>query len=115
MYIEFARELKRNTDVMEATFRKHNLKILQFSYRSFTDDDADGEMLIEIGTIKDEVLTENVRIKVNLYDEDGELYDTSSEKIVAEDFDGYDTLKILFCNNRRTLIEAKSAKVYLSK
>lgn len=115
MYIEFARELKRNTDVMEATFRKHNLKILQFSYQPYADDDADCEMLIEIGTIKDENLTENVRIKVNLYNEYGELYDTSSGMIVAEDFDGYDTLKIHLYNNGRTLIEAKSARVYLSK
>lgn len=115
MYIEFARELKRNTDVMEATFRKHNLKILQFSYQPYADDDADCEMLIEIGTIKDEDLTENVRIKVNLYNEYGELYDTSSGMIVAEDFDGYDTLKIHLYNNGRTLIEAKSARVYLSK
>ena len=72
-------------------------------------------MLIEIGTIKDEDLTENVRIKVNLYNEYGELYDTSSGMIVAEDFDGYDTLKIHLYNNGRMLIEAKSARVYLSK
>ena len=115
MYIDLARELKRNTDVMETTFRKHSLKILQFSYQPYSDDDADCEMLIEIGTIKDEDLTENVLVKVNLYNEYGEIYDTSSKMILADDFDGYDTLKIHLYNNGRTLIEAKSARVYLSR
>lgn len=115
MYIDLARELKRNTDVMEATFRKNNLKILQFSYQPYADDDADCEMLIEIGTINDEDLTENVQVKVNLYNEYGEIYDTKSDVIIARNFDGYDTLKIHLYNNSRTLIEAKSARVYVSK
>lgn len=43
MYLDLAKELKKNTDVMEVTFKRFNLKVLQYSYRPYSDDDADCE------------------------------------------------------------------------
>ena len=100
MYANLANELKKNTDIMEMTFKKFNLRVLQYSYHPYSDEDADCELIIEL---------------VNLYDEKGEIFLTESYYIDSENFAGYDTFKISLYNNSNTLIMAKTARVYMSK
>ena len=49
------------------------------------------------------------------FDENGDLIDHDNKFINADEFTGYDTFKIMMANDSKTLIRAKSAKVYMSK
>ena len=114
MYQDLARELKKNTDIMEVTFKKFNLQVLQISYHPYSDDDADCELIIELTTIDGDSILGDPRIKINLYDENGDIFFNTEEYIDGDEFAGYDTIKIALYNNSRTLLEAKSARVYAS-
>ena len=115
MYLDLAKELKRNTRIMEGTFSKFNLKVLQISYHPYSDDDADCELIVEIESINGESMDDDAVIKINLYDKDGEILMTEDYYIDGEEFAGYDTYKISLYNNSRTLLEAKSARLYMSQ
>ena len=113
MYKNLARELKKNTDVMEMTFKKFNLQVLQFTYRPYDEEDADCYLVIEVATISGNKISRGGHIKVNLYDENGEIIDTASAYIDEDEFGGYDTFRILICDEGRMLIEAKTARIYM--
>lgn len=112
MYLDLAKELKRNTKLMEHTFEKFNLQVLQFTYRPCSDNDADCKLIIELETIDEEMMEDDASIKVNLYDENGEIILTQECFIDSEEFDAYDTFELSLYNNSRTLIEAKSARIF---
>ena len=65
MYANLAKELKKNTDIMEMTFKKFNLRVLQYSYHPYSDKDADCELIIELVTMDGDSMTDNASIKVN--------------------------------------------------
>ena len=115
MLNDLARELKKNTDVLDMTFKKYNLQVLQFAYRPFDDNDADCSLLIEVASVEGNSIEKSVRIVVNLYDEDGEIYMSERQPIFNYDFAGYDTYVIQLYNNGRTLKEAKSARIFVSR
>lgn len=100
---------------MTPTFNKANLEVLEIIYHPYSDDDADCELLIELQSLNNEDLPFDITIKVNLYDDNGNLFYTGEEYVSEDDFMGYYTFKINLYNNSRTLYEAKSAKVYISK
>ncbi len=113
-YLEKALELKKNTEIIENTFNKYNLKVLQYSYTDGGIKYDDCIFYIEISSLEDTTLTEDVKIKLNLYDENGEIVSSKDELILAEKFEGYDTIniKINFC---RALSRSKTARVFLIK
>lgn len=115
MYANLANELKKNTDIMEMTFKKFNLRVLQYSYQPYSNEDADCRFIIELVTMQGDSMTDDASIKVNLYDEKGEIFFTNSYYIESDDFAGYDTFEINLYNNSNTLIRAKTARVYMSK
>ena len=115
MYLDLARELKKNTDIMDVTFRKFNLQVLQYTYHPYSDDDADCELIIELTTIDGDSMTGDASIKINLYDENGDIFFNTESYIDSDEFAGYDTFKISLYNNSRTLLEAKTARVYMSQ
>lgn len=115
MYLDLAKELKKNTDVMEMTFKKFNLQLIQFSYHPYSDNDADCDFLVELMSEDGDAIVDSVYLKINLYDENGDLFLNEYEFINHEDFSGYDTFKINLYDNGRTLLEAKSARIYMSK
>ncbi|WP_026661851.1 hypothetical protein [Butyrivibrio proteoclasticus] len=115
MYLDLAKELKKNTDIMESTFSRLNLQVLQYSYHPYSDDDADCELVIELATIEGDSIEFPLSIKVNLYDEEGTIITTEDKFINPDKFLGYDTFKISLYNNSRTLIEAKTARVYVTR
>ena len=81
----------------------------------FTDDDDDCSLIIELSTINGDSIDDDVNIKVNLYDGDGEIYDTKEWYIDSEEFAGFDSIQLCFYNNSRTLKEAKSARIFASR
>lgn len=115
MNSNLTRELKKNTDVMDQTFRNLNLQVLQFTYQAYSDENADCRLFIEIATLDGNEIPQSATIRANLYDENGELFDSDYTPIIKNDFSGYDTFKISFTNNERTLYEAKTARIYMSK
>ena len=64
MYANLANELKKNTDIMEMTFKKFNLRVLQYSYHPYSDEDADCELIIELVTMEGDSMTDDASIKV---------------------------------------------------
>ena len=61
--------------------------------RSTSDDDPDLDVFIELATISGSELPYGVYVKINLYDEEGDLYMTNASYISKEGFSGYDTLQ----------------------
>ena len=110
-----AKELKKNTDIMEMTFAKYNLQVLQYAYHPYGEDDADCELIIEVMSADGNAMAEDAGIKINLYDDAGEIFFTAGQFVDADEFAGYDTFKICLYNNSSTLLEAKSARIYMSK
>ncbi len=110
-----AKELKKNTKIMRDTFKKFNLKILQFSYQPFGPDDADGQIIIEVSTIEGDEIPEHAMIKVNLYDNNGEIFLTECRPVNANYFSGYDTFSIALRYNSKALKKAKKARIFMTK
>ncbi len=120
MYEDLAKELKKNTQIIQTTFNKFNLQVMQVGYRPYAEDgdddpDADCDFMVEISSLDNGPMKSNAYIKINLYDENGDLIDHDNKFINADEFTGYDTFKIMMANDSKTLIRAKSAKVYMSK
>lgn len=108
-------ELKRNTEVIESTFEKFNLKLLDYAYLP-----SDGWnccwYIIELSTIQGNSIKEDVYIKLNFYNKGGGLIYSEEESIKKKDIDGYNTFKMSFesmTDNR--LRKCYKAKIFLSK
>ena len=120
MYEDLAKELKKNTQVIESTFSKFNLKVLQVAYQPYAEDgdedpDADCDLLIELTSINERPMSGDGHVKINLYDENGDLIYHDNHMIFAEKFAGYDTYSFMLSHDCKTLRIAKSAKVYMSR
>ncbi len=121
MYEDLAKELKRNTQIIQSTFNAFNLQVLQVGYHPYgveddsEESDADCDCLVEVSALNDGPMTHDAYLKVNLYDENGDLISHDYSLIQAEGFSGYDTYKVMLINDSKTLRIAKSAKVYMSQ
>ena len=121
MYEDFAKALKKNTGIIQSTFNTFNLQVLQVGYRPYgvededEEADADCDFIIEVSTLNEGKMKCNGYIKVNLYDEEGDLISNDCIAVYSDKFSGYDTYKVMMINDRKTLLRAKSAKVYMSQ
>ena len=119
MYEEQAKELKKNTEVVRASFNCFNLNALQVAYCPYgTEDeenDADCDLLVEVSALNNEPMTCSAYIKINLYDNNGDLMCNENHYVQADTFTGYDTFRIMLINDSKTLLIAKYAKVYMSR
>ena len=113
-YQKKAKELKDNTEIMEATFKNCGLQILSYSFQPYSDDDADCKIIIELSSVGDNILFEGATLKVNLYDKDGEIF-LNVKEYINSDFSGYDTITLTLYYNQRTLLMAKKAKIFIAK
>lgn len=111
MYQKEAEELTKNTEVMEGAFKKAGLKLLQFSFQPYSEDDADANFIAEIEG--DNEFDGGYSLKVNLYDKDGKIFLTE-DTYISSDFSGYDTFNMFLSNDSKTLVRAKKARVYLA-
>lgn len=110
-YQKLAKELKKNTEVMEAMLKACGLQILSFSFQPFGDDDADCILIMELSTDGKKKF-KGAELKVNLYDEDGEIFVNKSTTIYSWSFIGYDTEKIALCYGKKALLKAKRARIF---
>ena len=107
--------LKRNTEVVESTFEKFNLKLLDYAYLP-----SDGWSccwyIIELSTIEGTLMKEDAHIKINFYDKDGRLIYSEDEVLSKDDVDGYNTFKLSFQSmTDKRLHRCQTAKIFLSK
>lgn len=115
MYEDLAKELKKNTEIMTQTFERFNLQILSWSIKpvpSFGDKDADVDVFVELATISEEKIKKDCIIKINGYDEDGDICALAEGKINKDAFWGYDTIKMRLEDNEQLLKICKRARLY---
>ncbi len=115
MEINRAKELKNKTTILENTLEKFNLKIIQFAFRKYEEDDYDAELIVELQSIKGDKIPESADIKINLYDEAGDIFLTKSYTISKTQFAIYDTYRIPLYDDCKLLLRAKSAKIFMTK
>lgn len=84
-----AKELKKNTDIIESSFTSAGLTLLSYGYQI---DENSVNTMMEISSSNGK-LNKDVQIISNLYDSDGDLISTSTAYVKHENFNGYDTIK----------------------
>ncbi|GEM_PF-3484501 len=115
-YSDLANELRKNMDILESTFEQNNLQLLRYTLRPYSDDDADCVLLIEFASLEKYHSPDGrLTIKANLYDKNDDLYLTSSHNIYLSDFSGYDTVELDLYDNQRTLLNAKSGRIFVTR
>lgn len=115
MYEDLAKQLKKNIEIMENTFTVNNLQILNLNVRPAGVEDADFDILIELATINGNSIPSSVDIKINLYNEDGDLYSLEETWIDEDTFSGYDTVKIMCGNCDMTLKKVVKGRIYATR
>ena len=86
---EWAKELKKNTLVMQKTFDSGRLELLNYG---FVIDNETLHFLAEISAADDNTETKDFDIKLNLYDADGNILKVCSES--SYHFSGFDTFDL---------------------
>lgn len=108
-------ELKKNTEILEDTFAKYNLKLDSYTIAL----DISGcypTCFMELSTINGNKIVkkgaDKVNIKINFYDENENILYHASEEIYADDFDEFDTIKINIAELQRCLKKAQKVKIF---
>ena len=109
-------ELKKNIEVLEGTFSKFGLEVVNVGVEYGTWLLGGKGIMFYCEIMSNEDLPEGAsyHVKVNVYDSNGNLISMSSESIDADEFVGYDTLSIKVCHES-IHDEAAKARVYLTK
>ena len=114
-YKAAASRLRKNIQIMTNTFEKNNLHVLNVGCKPYDDDDADLQVYVELESMDGESIPSNLYVKINLYDDEGNLYMIEDSLITASKFDGYDTIEINCYDSSHVLEIAKSGRLYVVK
>lgn len=109
------KKLKENTTVMENMFLKNNLKVLNYTFHFWGEEDEGCELIVELASISGDKIFDDSCVKVNIYDSNGDIMLSENQYIFANAFSGYDTIKISIDNESQILSEAKSARIFLAR
>lgn len=115
MYKELAKNLQKNTTIVEQTFTKNNLKVYGLGIKELGPKDGDCKVYLELGCIDGEELEDSFEIKINFYDEEGNIYKLFTICLEQDDFLCYDTIEFYCRDNKRLLDQAVAARIYLKK
>lgn len=88
------KQLNKNVDVVESTFKQNNLQVISYGFCGVRDDNGWMEFLIEIISIDGAFIKDSIKIKVNFYDENDTIIYSDDKMVLANHFDGYDTLHL---------------------
>ncbi|WP_026661852.1 hypothetical protein [Butyrivibrio proteoclasticus] len=108
-------ELKKNIEILDKTFDKFGLKVLNVGVKYANMVGGKGiKFYCEV--MSDENLSEdiNLKIKINVYSNDGSLISMGDGTLIGKDFTGYDTFMIVVFHEM-IHTEAAKARVYLTK
>lgn len=114
-YIPLAKELKKHIEIMESTFAANNLQVINVGCKPASDDDGDLEVYVELASINGSAIPCTLDIKINLYDESGDLYMTEDTTLFLNRFNGYDTVKIYCQDDSHTLEKAVKGRLFVVK
>lgn len=114
---EKAKKLKQNTEIIDTTFEKHNLQVIDFSIRPESEDESDSDFAIvfEICSLDGGSIDGCIQVKANLYDANGNIYAIKDEHIFASSFEGYDSFEIGVWINEKALDIIKAIRVFAKK
>ena len=93
--------------MLDFTFEKANLKIVNFSWT--LDEDSRLYFYLEISS-SDAKGNQNFSVKLNLYDSNGEIIDQDCDSVF--NFSGYDTLKFRFYD-KPIILRACKARLFI--
>lgn len=115
-YKNNAIELKKNIEVLDNTFSKFGLKILNvggLDYAEFLGGNGI-KFFVEIMSDEDIDSDDYLQLKINVYDENDDLISMGSTGIDMSEFSGYDTVDlVVFADD--IFERAVKARVYLAK
>ena len=103
-------ELRKNTEVLEMTFEKAGLQVIQQSWQT-CNIDGGLDFYIEVTGDPDKITDEYITIKANLYDANGEILKMQFGAIEIEKFSGYETKNLMFYDEG-LLYKACKARVF---
>lgn len=114
-YSKQAKELGKNIEIMENTLNENNLRVLNIGVSYYDYDDGDCQIIVELSSIRGKEIPNDVFIKINLYDKDGDIYAMEDLLVERKHFEWYDTFNIEFYNNCETLKHAKTGRLYVKR
>lgn len=114
-YIIASNNLNKRLQILEDTFEENNLKVMATACKPFSDYNGDLYVYVELSTISGRRIKNDIHLKINLYDVDGNLYMSDYEDIFADEFTGYDTVTIECKDSQHVLDRAYKGKLYVIK
>ncbi len=114
-YTPLAKELKKHIEIIESTFAANNLQVISLGCKPYEENDADLRVNIEIATISGSEIPSDLQIKINLYDEDDDLYMTNYIVMNKDKFSGYDTITINCYDNSHVLEKAVKGRLFVTR
>ena len=114
-YADVAKNLKKNIQIITSTFEQYNLQILSVACKPCSEHDPDLQVFIELASIKGASIPDNLEVKINLYDAEGDLYLSSSCIVLADKFNGYDTIELVCADDSRALDIAEKGRLYVTR
>lgn len=114
-YIIASKNLNKRLQILEATFEENTLKVMATACKPFSDYNGDLYVYVELSTISGRRIKNDIHLKINLYDVDGNLYMSDYENIFADEFTGYDTVTIECKDSQHVLDRAYKGKLYVIK
>ena len=70
-YIIASKNLNKRLQILEATFEENNLKVMATACKPFSDYNGDLYVYVELSTISGRRIKNDIHLKINLYDVDG--------------------------------------------
>ena len=91
-YKEKINELRGKTVLLPETFEKYGLNVEAVGFSEIEKNNF--TILVEVVAKKASGLKEDIEIKANAYDEEGQIIASEHEIVFADDFDGINTYSI---------------------
>ena len=70
-YIIASKNLNKRLQILEDTFEENNLKVMATACKPFSDYNGDLYVYVELSTISGRRIKNDIHLKINLYDVDG--------------------------------------------
>lgn len=105
------KELKEKIEIVGNSFKKLNLRVIDTGICNLDKKGDCFSIIIELESIDDNKVDDFINLKVNVYDSEGIIYNTSD---MVGGFSGYDTIKISL-HDEKLVLNAEKIKLFASK
>ncbi len=109
-----AKNLNKNVEVVTQSFDNYGIEVVSYGFCKINEETGQLNLLVEIEDESGFGLEHDLQLKVNLYDEDGDIIYSDIEYIYADDFDGYDTIDF-YLNEDGLAFNIARSKIYVTK